>query len=340
MQAAPAVVLASVLTSLAGCSGSLGNGSDPSDASSDTALPPFSCTLDTASPSLDPTLSLHPLAVMAGQTVTFSLFSGNTSVGEAPPLRARVVDRNGTREVEPSMIVGGPAVYYFSIADLAEGENCVAILRGDAVEAVHKLEVGPAVAVPRGDGVWKITSHHQWTCDEQPTFGNLLNVEVADEQGAPIADAVVALRFTDDAVFPIKPDTTALTFADSQHPKSMITGADGHAALVTPWGEGIRSPIDHRPSLAVFQLEVAGGASDVATEISTGIWETDPSGCNFCNRTAVNVYGHWSYTIRFQRDRAATEICDVPTDHAGQSACTIQHFYHDPARPSCRPVAP
>jgi len=342
MRRAPHLVLVVVIDVLAGCSGphAGGGGHDASaDGSPDSAVPPFSCEPLTASPTLEPTLSLHPLAPVAGQTVTLSLHSGNTGAGQAPPLRARIVDRTGTREVDPTMIVGGPAVYYFSIADLVEGEACLSVLRGDGVEVAQRLEVAPAVPVARGAGVWKITRHHQWTCDEQPTFGNLLHVEVVDEHDAPVEGAVARLRFTDDAKFPIKPDTVAQTFADSQHPKSMTTGADGRAELVTPWGEGIRSPIDARPSLAVYQVDIAGGASDVATEISTGLWETDKSGCNFCNRYAVNVYGHWSYTIRFQRDPSATEVCDVPTDHAGHGSCAIEHFYHDPARPSCHPVA-
>ena len=41
--------------------------------------------------------------------------------------------------------------------------------------------------------------------------------------------------------------------------------ADGRAELFTPWGEGVRSPIDGKPKLVVFLLSMDGGASDTAT---------------------------------------------------------------------------
>ena len=100
----------------------------------------------------------------------------------------------------------------------------------------------------------------------------------------------------------------------------------------------MRTPIDAKPGYLMFLLSVDGGASDTAVEITTGLWETTNAGCNYCGKYGINVYGHWSYTVEFQRDPAAKQVCEVPTDHAGQSKCGARHLYHDPAYTSCRPV--
>lgn len=304
-------------------------------------LPPFHCDLATESPSLDPVVWQHPTTPLAGETVTYAIKSQNTAPPDAPELTIELVNRDGTRSWQGGYVVGGAnALYYVSVADLAEGDNCVAVRSPSGAEVARKI-VAPAPApVPRGTGPWKVTSNHQWTCGEQPTFGNLLHVNVLDEGGEPIEGAVVRIDVTDDTVFPVGPDDTAQSWAEHASPKELVTDAAGHAELVTPWGEGIRSPIDSKPGLLVFNLSVDGGASDTATEITTGLWETNAEGCNYCSTYAVNVYGHWSHTVELRRDPAATEICDVPSDHAGQAACAYGHFYHDPERPSCRPVGP
>lgn len=140
-------------------------------------------------------------------------------------------------------------------------------------------------------------------------------------------------------LFPAPPDDNATDWASHGNPKTMTTNAQGRAELFTPWGEGIRTPVDGKPSLFVYNVALEGGASDTAIEISTGIWESTYDGCNYCGIYAVNVYGHWSYTIDFRRDPTATEVCEVPVDHEGQTICSFGHYYHDPDRPSCRPVA-
>lgn len=316
----------------AGVAGSSGSGG---------ALP-FDCDLPEAAPSLEPETWQHPLGPKAGEAVTLVVWSNNTEPGDAPSLVGEITNRDGTRQVtEYTMVGGGNATYYVTFAGLALGENCIVLRNGGTVEVARKIDASdPLPGDPRGSGVWKVTTNHQWRCDEQPTNGNLLHVRVLDEGGQPVAGATVGIRWTDDTVYPVKPDEAAMSWAEHAHPKSLTTGADGRAELFTPWGEGVRTPIDGRPKLLVFNLFVEGGASDTATEITTGLWETDASGCNYCSTHAVNVYGHWSHTVEFRRDPLATEVCEVPIDHAGQQSCSHTHFFHDPQRPSCRPVAP
>jgi len=303
---------------------------------------PFVCDLPAASATLDPRHWLHPAQPTAGQTLTLSFQSQNTRGKDAPALVTEITDRSGTRTVSESLIIGdSQALYYFSFGNLAAGENCLVVRNGEGVEAAIKVDVAsPGAGAARGDGVWKIVSNHQWTCAEQPEFGNLLTVKVRDEGGQPLEGVAIDMRWTDDTVFPVAPDDSALSFADHGQPKTMTTNGDGVAELLTPWGTGIRSPVDEKPGYVVFNVSVAGGASDTATEITTGIWDTDPSGCDYCAQDLRNTWGHWSYTVEFQRQLDATEICEVGIDHAGQAECSYQHFYHEEGRPSCLPVAP
>ena len=308
-----------------------------------TSPPPFDCDNPPASPTLEPEVWTHPAqGVLAGQTVTVVLKSGNHDPGSAPTLVGELTNRDGTRQVtDYTLVGGGNANYYVSFADLAVGQNCILLRNGSNVEVAMKLDAAdPGAGLARGAGPWKVTSNHQWRCDEQPAFGNLLHVRVEDENGNPVEGATVRIRWTDDTVYPVPPDDQATSWDEHGQPKSMTTGADGRAELVTPWGEGVRTPIDGKPGLVVFLLSMEGGASDTATEITTGLWEADASGCNYCNTYAINVYGHWSHTVVFRRDPTATQVCEVPIDHEGQQSCSHTHFYHDPDRPSCVPVAP
>jgi hypothetical protein len=315
---------------------------DGSDTADTDDLPPFSCELPPLTPTLDLSSWTHPAAGhLAGQTITLVLQSQNTPKDQAPPLTTELVNRDGARIITEQALVGGAKpVWYISVADLALGENCIEVRNGADVEyAVKIIASDPSPGVPRGNGPWKVTTNHQWRCDEQPTFGNLLQVHVEDELGNPVANATVDLRWTDDTVYPVPPDDAAQSWEEHGQPKTLTTDENGFAELWTPWGQGVRSPIDGKPSYAVYLVSMADGASDFATEITTGIWETDDFGCNYCNTYAVNVYGHWSYTVKFKRDPAATQVCEVGTDHEGQQACSHQHVFHDPARPSCVPVA-
>ena len=329
-------------TSTAGMSGSGGTSQAGAAGSGGSSLPPFECDLPSATPTLEPEVWTHPASPKAGEAVTLVVWSQNTEPGNAPQLVGELTHRGGTRQVtDYGMVGGGNATYYVTFAALAEGENCVVLMNGNNVEVAYKVDApNPAPGILRGNGPWKVRVNHQWRCDEQPTYGNLLHVRVSDENGDPVDGATIRVRWTDDTVFPVKPDDSAMTWEDSAHPKTMTTGPDGRAELNTPWGEGVRSPIDATPKLVVFLLSVDGGASDTATEITTGLWETDASGCNYCATYGVNVYGHWSHTVEFQRDPAATSVCDVPIDHEGQQSCSHAHFFHDPERPSCLPIAP
>lgn len=303
---------------------------------------PFSCTLDPLSSSLELTAWTHPAAGwQAGQTVTLVLQSQNTAKDDAPPLSVELVNRDGVRIIDDDYLVGGGVpVWYLSVAGLALGENCIHVRNGELVEHALKIVAAEPTGVARGGGVWKVSSNHQWTCEEQVTFGNFLHVRVEDELGGPVEGATVNLRWTDDTVYPVPPDDTAQGWEEHGQPKTLTTNAEGFADLWTPWGEGIRSPIDGKPGFAVFLVTMADGASDVATEITTGLWEADDAGCDYCPQDAVNVYGHWSYTVTFRRDLAATQVCEVGIDHAGQASCSHQHFFHDPDLASCLPVAP
>ncbi|MBN1770919.1 MAG: hypothetical protein JXB32_06660, partial [Deltaproteobacteria bacterium] len=89
-----------------------------------------------------------------------------------------------------------------------------------------------------------------------------------------------------------------------------------------------------------FHERVADAPGDTAIEIYTGIWEDQDDGaggrCNYCSTYAENVWGHWSYTITFQRTPGATELCEVPTDHAGQAACSPLLHWEEPG--ACTPL--
>lgn len=113
-------------------------------------------------------------------------------------------------------------------------------------------------------------------------------------------------------------------------PDQIVTGPDGHAMLYDYW------PISDN-GLLVLEVSVAGLASDIATEITTGWWETSPSECHYCDTPTVNVWGHWSYTLEFQRDPSATEICRVENDHVGMAACAEEprHIHHHPDVRAC-----
>lgn len=308
----------------------------------DAAPPPYSCTLPAVKPTLSPRTWQHPAAPRAGQTVTLSLQSRiDPKPGKPHPLTTTLRNRAGQRTVTSYDVAGGKYwIYHIPVAGLTVGENCIVVRRGGNVEAALKVKAPPAAAIPRGNGVWKVKRNHQWTCAEQPTYGNFLRVRVLDPAGKPVEGAKVRIRWTDDTQYPVGPDKSATSWGAHKHPKQLVTGADGRAALWTPWGEGIRTPIDARPAYLLFLLDVLGGASDTAMEITSGLWEANTAGCNYCGSYGVNVYGHWSYSVEFRRDPGAIRVCEVPTDHAGQKKCAHNHIYHDPARPACQPVAP
>ena len=90
--------------------------------------------------------------------------------------------------------------------------------------------------------------------------------------------------------------------------------------------------------MVILQPNSLSSHCTLTMELTSGLWETTNAGCNYCGKYGVNVYGHWSYTVEFRRDTAAKQVCEVPTDHAGQKKCGARHLYHDPKHTSCRPV--
>lgn len=290
-------------------------------------LPPFSCDAVVAqSPVLDGLVIFDPADPHPGDTLTVIVRATNgLSRADAPPMELEVTDRDGVQTLQPQTTEGGQVLYYFAIPDVPEGDVCLRGLIDGATEIGGKVTVtprppGPVVA----GGIYKVVANHQWTCDEQPGFGNELHVWVRDENGQGMPDVAVSVRPADST------DLDTIYNGDGQPvPGEIVTGSDGHAMLYDYW------PISDN-GLLVLEVSVAGLASDIATEITTGWWETSPSECNYCNIPTVNVWGHWSHTVEFQRDPSATEICMVETDHAGMAACgEPRHIHHHPDVRAC-----
>jgi len=297
------------------------------DGTSGGAVEPYACDVQPAdSPVLAAQVWFDPIDPHPGDTLTVVVKSGNgLGHGDAPPMQLDVEHGGGSAVLEPTMRAGGDALYYYAIPDVAQGDVCVLGRIAGAPEMAAKITVTERPPSPPVDaGVFKVTTNHQWTCDEQPDFGNELHVWVRDENGSPLPDVVVRVDPVESA------DLDSLYNEDSPLPETIVTGADGHALMYVYW------PItDH--GFFVMDVSVDGAASDVATEITTGWWEDDGLGCRYCPPDRpVNVWGHWSHTIEFQRDPGAAELCRVPTDHAGQAACGAPgHLHHAQDVASC-----
>ncbi|RMG95127.1 MAG: hypothetical protein D6705_14390 [Deltaproteobacteria bacterium] len=307
-----------------------GMGSDTSVLLPDAGSEPFTCEpVPAASPVLDAEFIFDPAEPHPGDTLTVIVRAGN-GLGrtEAPPMTLEVTSALGITPYEPQTIEGGTALYYYAVPEVPEGDLCLRTTIDGALEASAKIAVTPRPeGYPVDGGVYKVVTHHQWTCDEQPTFGNEVHVEVRDENGVGIPGAVVQVRPSDAT------DPATIYNGDAEPiPATVTTDAQGKAMFFDYWPTS-----EH--GLLVFELRVAGKASDIATEITTGWWEDDLMGCSFCPPgSSKNVWGHWSHTIVFQRDPMATEACRVPTDHAGMSACTVRHIHHHPDFPDCWPA--
>jgi hypothetical protein len=170
--------------------------------------------------------------------------------------------------------------------------------------------------------------NHQWACGEQPTFGNEIHVQVLDENGNGVADVPIDVSYADST------DPGSIYNGDQPIPDTVNTDGSGSVVGYDYW------PISDS-GLLVLRLAVAGEPSDMATELTTGWWETNDDGCNYCSTYGINVWGHWSHTVTFQRDLGSSEICVVPTDHAGQTNCAIPgHVHHHPTYQACWPAGP
>lgn len=300
--------------------------SSSGESSSTGEVPPFQCTPEAASsPVLAADVWFDPAQPHPGDTVNVIVRAGNgLASADAPPMQLQAQHGGGTTMLDPTMRAGGAALYYYAIADVPLGDVCVLGLIDGAPEVSASVTVTPRPPARAGD-VFKVIENHQWTCDEQPDFGNELHLWVRDEDGVGIPGATIRVAPADST------DVATIYNGDSSTiPTTLVTDGDGYVKEYDYW------PIsDH--GLLVLELSVDGAASDIATEITTGWWETDDDGCRYCDAASPkNVWGHWSHSVVFQRDPSATELCRVPVDHAGQAACGPPgHVLHDPDHVAC-----
>lgn len=318
------------------------DGAPSSDGAPDAQQPPpFSCTpASGAANTLKGELLFDPKDPHPGDTVTVLLKSAGqgTTQGNAPKMTLEATGAKGTITA-PTQITAGVlgakgVVYHFEIPDVALGDVCVlAKIDGKTPELAGKIMVTPRPPPPPAPGgVFKVTTNHQLTCQEQVPWGNELHVAVYDENGKGVPGAKVRV---------FAPDTTDWSNVknnDQTHPfpKTLTMNASGK------WDDYFWWP-SNTNGFFVMELAVDGVASDVATEITSGWWETDANGCRYCDPSnPINVYGHWSHRIQFKRDPKATTMCAVGSDHAGQKACgapgALGHLYHDPSHQACWPA--
>lgn len=210
----------------------------------------------------------------------------------------------------------GPYTWNWSVVFPAAGVWC-ATFRADPDGTVYqRAPVTVSASMPPA-AAFKVVSNHQWTCDEEYTWAINVDTVVLDETGAPLPGVRVLVEHD--------PCETA---ADHPPPAEVTTGDDG----TVRWE-------NYNPR-CFFHERVADAPSDTAIEIYTGIWEDQEDGgggrCNYCSTFAENVWGHWSYTITFQRTPGATELCEVPSDHAGQARCSPLLHWEEPG--ACTPL--
>jgi len=294
----------------------------------DDTSPPFTCDpVLTSSPHLAGEMYFDPAEPHPGDTLTVIVQSTNgTSPQNAPSMSLQAEGAGGVTTEQASYVAGGgETLYYYDIEDVRLGDICVlGLIDGSQQEISGKITVTERPAgAPLTHGVFKVVENHQWTCGEQPTWGNEVLVRVLDENGQGMGGVEIDVHYADST------DYDTIHNGGGDIPDTVFTGGDGTFHGYNYW------PIsDH--GFLVFQLSVRNEPSDIATELTTGWWEDNGLGCNYCNTYAVNTWGHWSYTVTFQRDTAATEICVVDNDHAGQSSCGAPgHLHHDPAHRAC-----
>ncbi len=295
---------------------------------------PFSCAAEQTSPTLAAELLFDPAQPHPGDTLTVLVkTNNNTNQTSAPPLTLEAHSANGNSTQDCTFKSGAnggkDTIYYCAVANVGLGDVCVLAKANGNNEVSGKVVVtqrpsGP----PLTDGVYRVTKNHQYTCAEQVPWGNELHITVLDAGGGGVANAQVTVHL---------PDTTDKSniknAAEHPVPTSVTTDASGHYDDFFWWPSNTNG-------LTVLDLWVEGKPSDIATEITSGWWDTDANGCKYCpGSDPINVYGHWSHSIEFRLDPSVTEACVVPTDHAGQSACGAPpHIYHDPNHQACWPV--
>ena len=307
---------------------------DATDAAEEETVEIFTCTPPSASsPVLDGVLVYDPADPHPGDTVTVIVRSRELDRPEAPPMVLDELSSAGTRSWDVNAMAGGKALYYYAIPDVEPGDHCLTGKIDGADEIAGKFTVTPRPSPPEKchGGIFKVTTNHLWTCDEQPEWGNVIRIEVVDASGAPMSGIPVRIGWPDTTERPIYNDTEPPE--PSEIPGVVETGGDGVFSGFNYW------PINVNGYM-VFNLSVDGCASDTATEITTGWWETDNDGCRFCSEgyTHRNVWGHWSTTVVFELDTSTDQACVVPSDHAGQQGCAVSHIHHAPGRTACYEV--
>lgn len=292
----------------------------------DAPQPVFECEPTSAdSPKLAAQLSFAPAQPHPGDTLTVIARATNgTSRQDAPEMELSVESADGVLVHPTQTIEGGQALYYYAIPELPPGDICVLGLIEGQPEVSGRVRVTPRPAGPPAtNGVFTVVSNHQWTCDEQPGWGNEVHVRVEDQHGQGLPGMTVDLELA---------DTTDLEsiYNDAENiPAQLVTDDNGNAMFFNAW------PISDN-GLLVFEISVAGHASDIATEITTGWWEDDLMGCKYCGQGTINVWGHWSYGVTFRLDPDRSEACVVANDHAGMEACgSPRHIHHHPQHVAC-----
>jgi hypothetical protein len=312
----------------AGVDVSTPDGSPASDAAPEAAPPPFHCDAAAAtSPVLAGSFLFDPADPHPGDTITVLVKSANYKQSNAPTMTLDATTAAGTSTEDVTIMSGGSGViYYYAVPDVPLGDVCLLTHIDGAAELAGKITVTPRPAPPPSPaGVYKVTQNHQFTCQEQVPWGNEFHVAVLDAQGNGVPGAVVNVRLPDTT------DLATIKNADTKPvPKTLTMDSTGHYDDYFWWPSNDNG-------FTIFDLSVEGTASDTATEISSGWWETDDTGCRYCDPSQpINVYGHWSHRIVFRLDPNATDACVVPSDHAGMSACpTHGHAYHAPSHEAC-----
>ena len=88
--------------------------------------------------------------------------------------------------------------------------------------SVASTNAGP----PRYEGgVFKLTTNHLWTCDEQPEWGNVVRLEVYDSDGNPMPGVTIRVGWPDTTERPIYNDTDPPD--PSEIPETVTTGSEG-----------------------------------------------------------------------------------------------------------------
>ena len=290
--------------------------------------PPFQCTPATAtSPVLAGTFLFDPAEPHPGDTLTVLVKSANYKQANAPKMTLEATAGAGLDTEDVTIMAGGLGViYYYAVPNLQLGDVCLLTRIGGNPELAGKVTVTPRPAPPpSATGVYKVTSNHQFTCQEEVPWGNEFHVAVLDAQGSGVPGAVVDVRLPDTT------DVASIKNASTKPvPKTLTMDSTGHYDDYYWWPSNDNG-------FTVFELSVQGTASDHATEITSGWWETDDTGCRYCDPSQpINVYGHWSHRVVFRLDATATDACVVPSDHAGMSACPSHgHAHHHATHEAC-----